>query len=209
MCVSTRERNQFPSVLLQPLGHLSALESMTCERSDRDYRTRRTLPLPFLHCVSFQRFTGREGGHRPGIVSASLSRAITYGDFVELASRLARRTCVSIPRLTWRGGPVDGNGNDCVTIVRCRFSSISTEQDRVPSRLGFKGSMPQQRRDWRVRVPHRFRTWVSRVLWQSRRCCRHPSLRRNKETAGRRHRNGSRTMGRLQEAQGRGEVTCR
>jgi hypothetical protein len=133
MCVSTRERNQFPSVLLQPLGHLSALESMTCERSDRDYRTRRTLPLPFLHCVSFQRFTGREGGHRPGIVSASLSRAITYGDFVALASRLARRTCVSIPGLTWRGGPVDGNGNDCVTatINPARAIGRSNEQGTV------------------------------------------------------------------------------
>ena len=32
VCVSTRERNQFPSVLLQPLGHLSALESTICER---------------------------------------------------------------------------------------------------------------------------------------------------------------------------------
>ena len=29
------------------------------------------------------------------------------------------------------------------------------------------------------------------VLWQRRGCCRHPSLRRDKETAGPRHRDGS------------------
>jgi len=39
-CVSERERNQFPSVLLQPLGHLSALESMGYKRLGKDYRTR-------------------------------------------------------------------------------------------------------------------------------------------------------------------------
>jgi len=34
LCVATRERNRFPSVLLQPLGHLSAWESTSCERSE-------------------------------------------------------------------------------------------------------------------------------------------------------------------------------
>ena len=46
-----------------------SLESTTCERSVRDYRTRRSVPLPFLHGVSFQRFTGHERAHRPGAVS--------------------------------------------------------------------------------------------------------------------------------------------
>jgi hypothetical protein len=32
VCVSTRGGSQFPSVLLQPLGHLSTLESTSCER---------------------------------------------------------------------------------------------------------------------------------------------------------------------------------
>ena len=43
-----------------------------------------------------------------------------------------------IPGLTWRSDPVHGNGNDCVTIVRCRFSSISTEQDRAPFAAWFQ-----------------------------------------------------------------------
>src|SRR6185503_15986882 len=41
MSVSTRGGTRFPSVLLQPLGHLSALESTVCERSLRDYDRRR------------------------------------------------------------------------------------------------------------------------------------------------------------------------
>jgi hypothetical protein len=32
-CASARAENQFPSVLLQPLGHLSTLESTAYERS--------------------------------------------------------------------------------------------------------------------------------------------------------------------------------
>jgi len=32
VCLSDREEIRFPSVLLQPLGHLSALESTSCER---------------------------------------------------------------------------------------------------------------------------------------------------------------------------------
>jgi len=43
-------------------------------------------------------------------------------------------------------GPSVDDGNEYVTIVRCRFSSISTEEDRARLRLGFKRSMPQQRR---------------------------------------------------------------
>ena len=40
VCVSTRGRSQFPSVLLQPLGHLSALESTSYDQSRIDYRKR-------------------------------------------------------------------------------------------------------------------------------------------------------------------------
>jgi hypothetical protein len=44
-----RRRIRFPSVLLQPLGHLSVyLDSTPCERSGKDYPTRRRFPLCFL-----------------------------------------------------------------------------------------------------------------------------------------------------------------
>jgi hypothetical protein len=62
VCVSTRDRNLFPSVLLQPLGHLSDLESTTCERSDTDYRTRRRLPEPVLDLVCIEWFDAYQDG---------------------------------------------------------------------------------------------------------------------------------------------------
>jgi len=127
------------------------LESTSCERSDRDYRTRRRFRFAFLHRVSFQRFTRRGAGIAGESCQTCQPRAITYGGSLGL-----RRGC------------------------RAR---------RAPR--------------------NRFRTRVSRVLWQRGGCCRHPSLRRDKETAGPRHHDGSRPMGRRQEAQGRGEVTCR
>ena len=45
MCVSARERIQFPSVLLQPLGITPSLESTTGAQAKTDYRTRRR-PFP-------------------------------------------------------------------------------------------------------------------------------------------------------------------
>jgi hypothetical protein len=53
--LAAHRQNRFPSVLLQPLGHLSALESTTCGRSRRDYRTRRCFPAAFSDPVSIQR----------------------------------------------------------------------------------------------------------------------------------------------------------
>ena len=38
VCVSTRGRSRFPSVLLQPLGHLSALESTICSTHQQSNR---------------------------------------------------------------------------------------------------------------------------------------------------------------------------
>jgi hypothetical protein len=50
-------QNRFPSVLLQPLGHLSvSLESTTCERSRTDYLTRRRDLHSLLELPRIQRF---------------------------------------------------------------------------------------------------------------------------------------------------------
>src|SRR6476659_2619895 len=69
VCVSTRGRNQFPSVLLQPLGHLSALESTSCKRSWEDYRTRRRLTCAFLASVWIQQV--RRPRDSPNVESVS------------------------------------------------------------------------------------------------------------------------------------------
>ena len=45
-----------PSVFRQPLGHLSALESTSCERSERVYRTRLRIPRLFVDAVWILRF---------------------------------------------------------------------------------------------------------------------------------------------------------
>ena len=42
MSLDERRQSRFPSVLLQPLGHLSALESTVCEQPGSDYR--KTVP---------------------------------------------------------------------------------------------------------------------------------------------------------------------
>ena len=60
MWVSTHGRNLFPSVLLQPLGHLSTLESRAYEQFSKDYRTRRR--------------------------SSRCSDGVTYGDLVKAAA---------------------------------------------------------------------------------------------------------------------------
>ena len=46
VCVSTRERNRFPSVLLQPLGHLSVFRINDLRAAVNDYRTRRVRTPP-------------------------------------------------------------------------------------------------------------------------------------------------------------------
>jgi hypothetical protein len=48
---------RFPSVLLQPLGHLSVLESATCVRSGFDYRKTLLQILLFRDAICIQRFT--------------------------------------------------------------------------------------------------------------------------------------------------------
>ena len=66
MCVSTREGNQFPSVLLQPLGHLSALESTTCEQSPEiiahavDFRDLSRIPFAISEFDAYEPGRARE-----------------------------------------------------------------------------------------------------------------------------------------------------
>jgi hypothetical protein len=58
MCVSTRERNQFPSVRDRPLRHLSALESMGYERSGTVYRKTLLQIVLYRDEICIQRFAG-------------------------------------------------------------------------------------------------------------------------------------------------------
>ena len=62
-------RESISSVLLQPLGHLSALDSTVCERSEAVYRTRRRIPSLFRDAISIQRFTDAPNASIAEIVS--------------------------------------------------------------------------------------------------------------------------------------------
>ena len=96
----------------------------------------------------------------------------------------------SSPFATWFGGLDAAAAAKVTTAVR---------------RIGAWELLERQRcRSRRLRIPHRFRAWVPRVLRQGRRSRGHLPRRRDQEAAGPRHRDCARAMERLQEAKVRG-----
>ena len=104
------------------------LESTTCEQSDRDYRTRLRVRSRSSIVFPFSRLQRRS--------------AAFAGNCVRHANAARSLMAISLSwRRGWRPGPAVnsvrhsevayrlGDGNDCVTIVHCRFLSISTEED--------------------------------------------------------------------------------
>jgi hypothetical protein len=84
VCVSTREEIQFPSVLLQPLGHLSAFKINDLRAVGLRLSHTPPISLALFHRVSIQRFTRRSAGIDWKLCQTCEGRAITYGVFVEL-----------------------------------------------------------------------------------------------------------------------------
>lgn len=179
MCVSTRGRSRFPSVLLHPptLASSSAraaarcpaeaaqprrrtttrtslrstrcarsrqagLESTSCERPHRDYRTRRRFPFPFLNRTSFQRFTRRRCGHRRGNVSDLLTSRDHLRRFrcvgIEVGGHGVRRVTVPDRRTARRVAVPDGN--ECVVGSRVSRPSRIESVRRLVSEPRCRGS---------------------------------------------------------------------
>ena len=70
---------------LQPLGHLSALESTVCEQSERVYRKTLLQILLFCDAICIERFTARgQNNHLGELCQTSKCAAITYGALLEL-----------------------------------------------------------------------------------------------------------------------------
>jgi len=123
------------------------LKSTICEWSERDYRTRRRFPeRPSRSRVVSALYRAPERASlRSRVRPPNVTRLLTATS-LSWCGVGASDMCVDVVPNYSEVLPSRTIGNECVTIVRRRFSSISTEQDRARVRLGFKGSMPQRRR---------------------------------------------------------------
>ena len=85
MCVSTRGRNQFPSVLLQPLGHLSVFRINELQTAqNRLSHTPTTLPALTSITFVFSGLKRTEDEHRKESCKTSESPLITYRRYSEV-----------------------------------------------------------------------------------------------------------------------------
>ena len=81
MCVRTRERNQFPSVLLQPLGHLSvSLESTACSVSSELFHTSSLIPSAAAITFGFRELKCIDDRSGRKLCKTPKCGVSTYGD---------------------------------------------------------------------------------------------------------------------------------